>query len=271
MSDLLPRIPYKSRHCRSCGLEAPPDDLWDVLGYRACPKCDAVWPERLGVRYPGENITPWESFAMQVDLPVSLADHVRRSATVLRPEPKGRIIGITGLKGAGKDAVAAILCKGYGFQRIALADKLKEVACDVFDLSDEQVHGTTEQKETVDPRWNQSPREILQHLGTEGFRAVNDEVWLRYAFRVIRDGGDLPGVPACHNWVIPDVRFPNEAEYIVKNGGEIWRVLRLGLSPGVGSQHSSETAGAGIVATQTIFNHKSLRYLEAAVTMLMEG
>lgn len=44
------------------------------------------------------------------------------------------IIGLTGLKGSGKDTVAAYLIKEYGFERRAFADPLKRSIAALFDI-----------------------------------------------------------------------------------------------------------------------------------------
>jgi hypothetical protein len=173
------------------------------------------------------------------------------------------LIGVTGKKGHGKDSVAEIACSDFGFHRIALADKLKEIAGDLFDLSTHQLYGPLLAKETVDPRWNKSPREILQHLGTEGCRAIHDEVWLRYAMRAIEESPH-------ERWVIPDVRFPNEASFVRSHGGVIWKVIRPGFKTGQAESHASETEIDKIDPDLILNNDKDLKNLEDLIKSVCE-
>jgi hypothetical protein len=72
------------------------------------------------------------------------------------------IIGLTGRRddgssiGAGKDAVAEILVREYGFTRIGLADAVKRVAAQVYGFSRETLWGPSELRSVPDPRY---PRE----------------------------------------------------------------------------------------------------------------
>lgn len=168
-----------------------------------------------------------------------------------------KILGISGKSRHGKDAIAERLVESHGFVRIALADALKAGAAAIFGLTQDQLYGST--KEVIDPRWGKSPRQILQLLGTEAIRNVfGDDTWIR-ALRVkIDDVGPshvhMPGSGGCIRCgaqeiagrcrvvgvVIPDVRFPNEADAVLGWGGQVWRVVRPGV-PAV-NPHVSETA-----------------------------
>lgn len=71
---------------------------------------------------------------------------------------------LLGKKGAGKTTVAQYICSKYGFQELTFADPLKKVCQTIFSLSDGQLHDH-EEKETVDPRWGYSSRQIFQKFG----------------------------------------------------------------------------------------------------------
>jgi len=90
-------------------------------------------------------------------------------------------------------------------------------------------------------------RKFLQFLGTEAMRKnVDDLFWVKRAAEKIRS---LPKETLIS--FVPDVRFPNEADFIVKEmGGQIWRIERLnedgtpfdnGMTP-ENKVHVSETA-----------------------------
>jgi len=139
------------------------------------------------------------------------------------------IIGVSGCKRSGKDTIGKYLVNNHGFVRIAFADSLKDACKIIFGFSDEQVHGD-EAKEVVDEYWEHTPREILQKVGTELFRDtlpsvcqnISKDVWIRSVDRKIKNLQKLG-----HNkFVITDLRFPNEAQFIKQNGGTIWKVSR---------------------------------------------
>jgi len=151
-----------------------------------------------------------------------------------------QIIGLGCTAQVGKDAAAEYLEKLYPgkVKRVAFADKLKQVAMDVFDLSWEQCYGSQEVKEAVDPRYNMSPREIMQGVG-EKLRKVYPDVWIDAVFNVTIPKFAARGFDC---FVISDVRYPNEADRIHKMGGTVVKITREGSGVTVGASHSSETA-----------------------------
>jgi len=84
-----------------------------------------------------------------------------------------------------------------------------------------------------------TPRKLLQLLGTEaGRELIHPNIWVNSLFADYKakeeiglyDGGYLDGQEAYRvdksNWIITDVRFPNEAEAIKQRGGIVIRVNR---------------------------------------------
>lgn len=82
-----------------------------------------------------------------------------------------------------------------------------------------------------------TPREILQLLGTEaGREIIHPNIWVNALFSKYTESS---------NWIITDVRFPNEIQAIKDRGGIVIRVerddlLRLGYLDK--NAHTSETA-----------------------------
>ena len=76
---------------------------------------------------------------------------------------KKMIIGLVGKKGSGKDTMADFLVENYHFKQYAYAEPLKKLCQDLFCLTDAQVNCHA-LKETIDERWNKSPRQILQQV-----------------------------------------------------------------------------------------------------------
>lgn len=120
------------------------------------------------------------------------------------------IIGISGLAGSGKDTIADHLVRNHGFVKIALADPLKRICREVFDFSEEQLWGPSEERNKPDKRYlrpgfkefpfmapqdvadvrgedtHLTPRHALQQLGTEWGRACYPNIWVEYAIRVAK-------------------------------------------------------------------------------------
>lgn len=145
------------------------------------------------------------------------------------------IVGLGFRARSGKDTIAEYLVKAHNFRRIGFADALKEGCRHIFGLNDEQLYG--EKKEVIDAYWQLTPRYILQYVGTECMRDHFDkEIWVKAVEKKIVDN---PGV----NWVITDVRFPNEAQAVRKWNGKLVRVDRplAGANGGIVA-HPSEVA-----------------------------
>lgn len=178
------------------------------------------------------------------------------------------IIGLTGYAQSGKDAVASILVKKYGYTRIAFADKIKELLYEtnpglsiglkgvwLKDLVDE--HGWDSAK--------QSPqvRRLLQDLGVGARKVFGEEFWVAQVLQ----GRDW-SIPT----VITDVRFENEARLLRKWSPEdtqIWRVKRLGV--GAVNAHVSETEMDGYPVDQIFVNNGTLEDLEVLINTRMRA
>lgn len=154
------------------------------------------------------------------------------SQTVTQEPDELIVIGVTGRKRSGKDTVGRYLVDNYGFVRVAYADALKEACKIIFGFSDDQVYGDV-LKEIEDEYWKHSPREVLQKVGTELFRDrlpqicnnISNDIWIRSVDRQIQNLRKK----GYTRFVITDVRFPNELEFIAKYKGQSWKVQRPGI------------------------------------------
>lgn len=176
------------------------------------------------------------------------------------------IIGISGEAGSGKTTLAKYLVKAYGFKEVAFADKLKEmIGRALFDLSDSQLYGHL--KEHFDPRYDKSPREILQ-LGGELMRCIHKDIWIEAAFRGLDFGPDS-------HYVVSDARYVNELEKIRSVFcGDLWLMRR----PGAGAKngiagHASEEEFKNFQFDSTFDNDGTLDdlYLKADKRMALWG
>lgn len=157
------------------------------------------------------------------------------------------IIGLGYKKGSGKDTVADFLVRNHGFTKLSFADPLKAAAREIFGFDQEQLYGS--KKEELDPFWKDTPRNVLQKVGTDCLRkGYRDDIWIKALLRKIEPGKD---------YVIPDVRFPNEAHAVKNAGGHLWRIDRA-TGPAVDT-HESETAMDSFEGWgRTIYNHGTI-------------
>ena len=140
------------------------------------------------------------------------------------------IIGICGLIGSGKGTVADILVENHNFEKLSFADKLKDGVASVFDWDRDMLEGDTDRsriwREKPDVFWSNetgkeiTPRLVLQLFGTDCMRnGFFDGIWVSLVKQKILENPDK-------NWVIPDVRFPNEVKMIQSVQGQVWQVRR---------------------------------------------
>ena len=178
------------------------------------------------------------------------------------------ILAFSGVKFAGKDTAVEGLISRYGFKRIALADKLKDICSEVFNIPRQHMD---------DPTMKEAPftlaisigavhidnllgtlardgynfefystyellcknfmgkilttiREVLQVIGTDICRTyIKDDIWLEYIKNEI-----LPNT----KYVITDARFENERNYLKQIGAVLILVKRPGFESK--SNHISE-------------------------------
>jgi hypothetical protein len=145
------------------------------------------------------------------------------------------IIGITGYAQHGKDSLAAGLGL-VGYERMAFADELKAMALDINPIVGYDEYHLADLLEDVGwedaKRWPEV-RRFLQELGTRAREHIGPDVWVRALERKWLATGVT-------NMVIPDVRFPNEADWVHRHGGYMVRIHRPDFDNGVGTDHPSE-------------------------------
>ncbi|MCX5236205.1 hypothetical protein OG824_13435 [Streptomyces prunicolor] len=154
------------------------------------------------------------------------------------------IIGLSGYSRAGKDTAAQALAD-RGWRRAGFADKLRDFLYALDPLVPGHYGaGTLRLRKLIDTAgWEYAKvtypevRVLLQRAGTEaGRRVLGANVWVDALFRGHEDAPAL---------VVPDVRFPNEAQAVTDRGGILIRVDRPGVGPkrsGNGAVHESEVA-----------------------------
>lgn len=126
------------------------------------------------------------------------------------------------------------------------ADVLKTDICiNILGLTYDQCYGSDENKnELTQIKWSSMPginltddhaeymtaREVMQFVGTDIFREIDTDIWVKATINKIMN--EQPKVA-----VITDCRFPNEVEAIKNIGGKVFRLTRNKFN----SDHASES------------------------------
>ena len=129
---------------------------------------------------------------------------------------KYKIIALCGFKGCGKDFVANYIHDTCSFEHLKISTKLKDATRLLFDITDDQIEGN--KKECIDERWNITPRQMMQFMGTEMFQFKIQELipecdrnfWIKSFTNAVKANKNK-------NIVVSDMRFPHEYEYIKKH------------------------------------------------------
>lgn len=171
-----------------------------------------------------------------------------------------RIVAVCGKKRSGKDTVADFLCRSFGYTNRKISEDLKKVVQVLFDFSDTQVE--SDDKDVVDPRWDISPRQAMQFIGTHVMqfeiqklltdKSVGRQFWIQsFATKYCDDTNS--------HIVISDLRFPHEYEILKRYGVYVIRVERqTQASHDLVSEHDSEKEYVNIPTDVVIQNDGTL-------------
>lgn len=166
------------------------------------------------------------------------------------------MIAFCGKKGVGKDVCSDYLVKKYNYKKYAFATPLKEAVKCLFLFNDEQLYG--DEKETIDKRWDVSPRQMFQFIGTDLIRNhLRDDYFIRYFDLAVQNKDKI---------VISDLRFVNESLYIKNNGGII--ILITGKDNNH-DEHVSEREYLDIKYDYIIHNTSTLTHLYQQLDAIM--
>ena len=163
------------------------------------------------------------------------------------------IIGLSGHIGSGKDTVANIIKKidyEKKWQTKKFAYKLKQIASILTGIPANKFEDQEFKKTYLGKEWmiqtkidhtiikNGEPskveviskmtvRDLLQKLGTEAMRnGLHPDVWVNALMSDYKKTKDKDEEYSYPNWIITDVRFPNEYDAIKSKGGIVVRVNR---------------------------------------------
>lgn len=167
------------------------------------------------------------------------------------------IIGLAGPAGSGKDTVAEMIQRMYGYKRIAFAHTLKNMLAIAGMPEPER-----EFKEALLPGLPFSWRQAAQTLGTEWGRSLDPDLWVKLTMMNMEKH---PG-----NYVISDVRFPNEVKAIHAQGGVVVHIRgrKTNLTSSAAGHASEVSLPAGPDDLQ-IDNSSSMGQLQDSVIVVM--
>lgn len=179
-----------------------------------------------------------------------------------------KLIGLSGYAGSGKDTVRDML-EMLGYSGFAFADPIRAMLTTLLVENglDDKYITSREFKEAIIPELGVSYRHMAQTLGTEWGRALQPDLWLRIADSYMDSCED--GMEHAGFFVISDVRFVNEAQWVRERGGVVWRIERPQAVPV--RAHASEAELYHFAADITIDNSGTLDALERTVMQLLNG
>ena len=187
------------------------------------------------------------------------------------------IIGFAGRMRSGKTELAKV-CMERGFRKLYFALPLKQLCADLLDISVDELNRLKNERIEISQEMNddlcriisdetdipfeeiknlsdgkviKDVRELLQFVGTDIIRKYNTDWHVNKIREMINPEFD---------YVIDDVRFPNEKKLIEELGGDCWFVTRTTLDNI--SNHVSETSiTLNDCWNRIIINDKTLHYI----------
>lgn len=181
------------------------------------------------------------------------------------------VIGLTGFAGAGKSTVANYLVEQHGFTRLSFAAPLKKMLRTLdpivgrnnwganpsraMRLSD-LINAGYSENAIKESEFGPEYRRLLQVLGTDCVRAVDQDFWVKAAVAQMTDPEG--------KHVFDDVRFPNEAE-VIKGFDRVglWNVVRPSFEAANG--HASEQHAGQMGEKMHVINDLSVSELHAQI------
>lgn len=198
-----------------------------------------------------------------------------------------------------------------GWQIKKFADKLKDIVCLLLNCTRQQLEDREFKEKELGEEWwfnhilpehgfgtklvnwdgkltpqKMTPRLLLQLLGTEcGRNIIHPNIWVNvlmseYISKSVQVGTtpeNLKWEDEYPNWIITDLRFPNELEAIKNRDGISIKIKRHISIPAVGYspdgpvivEHESETALNNHTFDYTIFNNGTIEQLIDSVKEIL--
>lgn len=193
------------------------------------------------------------------------------------PLSKRKCLAICGAKGAGKDTLARFVEQANtngewgwkAFNHIKFSTVLKDIACLAFGWDRERMDDLDYKEEVLKRPLNpifthlvqsdlKTRREVLQQLGTDVFRQMDPDIWVKATLRNAIKELESFDPDRSFDFIATDCRFENEAEALKWEFEEVVFVKVIkggeGYNP---DMHSSESWDGGEEPGSMTFNFKA--------------
>ncbi len=165
-----------------------------------------------------------------------------------------QIIGFIGRINSGKTTCAKYLEQKYGFTRLSFASSLKKMLVKAGIVTWEDIENKTS-----------FAREMMQKIGTNLIRnQIDPDFWIK---KLVTHIIDLKK-KGYTNFVIDDVRFPNEADAIKKINGFL---IKLERTTSEKNNHESECYIDTIPYDYLLINNASIENLYETLDSLIKS
>jgi len=174
-----------------------------------------------------------------------------------------RLIGLAAPARSGKDTVANHLRSDFGAYVTSFAAPIRKFVADLCGYTLTELEA---RKEEVHPVFGQTPRLMMQTLGTEwGRNIINQEIWINIVRdKIAKHRFIWEQKSATKLFVVSDLRFQNEIDIIREEGGEIWHIENPNRQETTASSHASENGLLGLQLRSTdshILNDQDIKHL----------
>ena len=178
-----------------------------------------------------------------------------------------KLIGIHGKPRAGKDTLAHFFIN-FGYLRYGPGDPVKQATAAMFNVDIDNLY-QDDLKDTTDPFWQISYREMMQKVGKESSRDVfGEDFWMRHIERKLQLLPDyVPGL------ILPDIRYANEIKWVRERGGIVIFITRKNRTVIADETHAAEQGLPEELADYTIKNDGTINELhnEAGILAVAHG
>lgn len=175
------------------------------------------------------------------------------------------LIGIHGKPRAGKDTLAHYLRKKYHLMQYGPSVAVKATTAAMFDVPIENFYDDS-LKETVDPFWKISYREMAQRVGKESSRDVfGDDIWMRHVEKRLNEvhPNTYRGI------ILADIRYENEVEWVRNHGGIVLFITRENRSYVANETHVAEAGLPLHLADVIIPNNSTIEALYTQADLIL--
>ena len=178
-----------------------------------------------------------------------------------------KLIGISGYKGSGKDTLAKFIMAYAPYVKYSMADPIRAIGT-VMGFTDEEMLDPVK-KELVSEFFGISWRKFAQWIGTDVMRDglkvlipdMEHQIWVKLAERQF---DKHPTV----NYVIPDIRFDDEAEMVKRRNGIMIQVQ--GRTTG-NDMHPSERGVSPYLIDSFVHNTSSIEEFKNAAEIMVRA